>query len=281
MQKKLQRYLKRIKRLVDILSPSQKRMILFGVVLLIIGFLWGNAAGKSKMEAVWKGKIEVAVEQARQEEKKKTDAVEAELNDLQDEIALANEVKEVPWYLVLVNRDNPMQTGYIPKLVDLKPDYAVDVRIADAAKKMLADAKKEGLNVIICSAYRSVERQKQVFNESMQERMNKGMDYWSAYKDTSLSVLDPGTSEHALGLALDLISNQYTNLDKKQEETKEAKWLAANCHKYGFILRYPPNKTDITGIIYEPWHYRYVGVEDATKIMELGVTLEEYLEEYY
>lgn len=70
-------------------------------------------------------------------------------------------------------------------------------------------------------------------------------------------------------------------LDEKQQETEEAQWLAQNCHKYGFILRYPPEKTEITGIIYEPWHYRYVGVEDATKIMELGITLEEYLEEYY
>ena len=78
-----------------------------------------------------------------------------------------------------------------------------------------------------------------------------------------------------------LISSHYTKLDEAQEDTKEAKWLKENCYKYGFILRYPPEKTEITGIIYEPWHYRYVGVEDATKIMELGITLEEYLETYY
>ena len=78
-----------------------------------------------------------------------------------------------------------------------------------------------------------------------------------------------------------MISNQYEELDERQEGTPEAKWLEENCAKYGFILRYPPEKTQITGIIYEPWHYRYVGQEHAEKIMRLGVTLEEYLQDYY
>ena len=146
---------------------------------------------------------------------------------------------------------------------------------------MLRDAEKAVMNIIVCSAYRSVKRQEQVFNESVKDRLNQGMNYWDAFQDTRMSVAEPGTSEHAMGLALDLISNQYAELDQKQEKTKEAKWLAENCSKYGFILRYPPSKTNITGIIYEPWHYRYVGVEDATKIMDLGITLEEYLAQYY
>ena len=98
-------------------------------------------------------------------------------------------------------------------------------------------------------------------------------------KETKDSTAFPGRSEHNIGLAVDIVSSTYTQLDQKQETTPEAKWLAENCYKYGFILRYPNGKTDITGIIYEPWHYRYVGVEDATKITELGVTLEEYLGE--
>ena len=80
-------------------------------------------------------------------------------------------------------------------------------------------------------------------------------------------------------LAVDIVSAKYTALDEKQKDTPEAKWLAKNCHKYGFILRYPVDKTEVTGIIYEPWHYRYVGKEDAKKIMERGITLEEYLGE--
>ena len=181
-----------------------------------------------------------------------------------------------------MNYNHPLDEDYkIVEFTELEPGYRVDVRIGDAAKQMLADAKSEGLKIIICSAYRSVEKQERLFSETMQTWLDEGLSYWEAFEETRLSVAEPGTSEHAMGLALDLISNQYIELDERQEETKEAKWLAENCHKYGFILRYPPEKTDITGIIYEPWHYRYVGVEDATKIMELGITLEEYLAEYY
>ena len=188
---------------------------------------------------------------------------------------------ELPWNMVLVNGEHPMEDGYVPQLKELEKGLSVDARIVDATKEMLADAKKAGLHIDICSAYRSVERQEQVFGESMKERVKDGMSYWDAFNETSLNVAVPGTSEHALGLALDLISNQYTELDERQETTAEAKWLKENCHKYGFILRYPPEKTNITGIIYEPWHYRYVGVEDATEIMKLGITLEEYLQDYY
>ena len=88
----------------------------------------------------------------------------------------------------------------------------------------------------------------------------------------------PGTSEHQLGLALDIVDLDYQQLDTRQEETPEQKWLMENSWKYGFILRYPTDKSNITGIIYEPWHYRYVGKEAAKVIHEKGICLEEYLE---
>lgn len=263
------------------MPAARKKLFLVGIVTLVLGMILGNYIGRSSQEKVWQKKLQKATAQITEEEQAKTQEVQRQLDGLKNEMETEDEDVEMPWYLTLVNRDHPMEEGYVPDLTELEPGYSVDSRIADAAREMLADAEKEGLHIIVCSAYRSVERQEQVFNSSMQDRLNQGMNYWDAYKDTSLSVADPGTSEHAMGLALDLISNQYTELDKRQEETAEAKWLAANCHKYGFILRYPPEKTDITGIIYEPWHYRYVGVEDATRIKELDLTLEEYLEEYY
>ena len=91
-------------------------------------------------------------------------------------------------------------------------------------------------------------------------------------------VAVPGTSEHQTGLALDIISLYYQVLDKNQENTAEQKWLMENSYKYGFILRYPSDKSEITGINYEPWHYRYVGKEAAKEIYEMGLCLEEYLE---
>ena len=100
-----------------------------------------------------------------------------------------------------------------------------------------------------------------------------------AYDETKKSVAVPGISEHATGLALDITSSTYTGLDDAQAQTAESQWLAANAWKYGFILRYPTDKADVTGIIFEPWHYRYVGKEAAKEITERGITLEEYLEE--
>lgn len=268
--------MKRIRRINARISRETKRVLTVGLAALLVGsFLGGKVAGASEKKKAAK-ELEEVTSQIKVENQNKVDEIQGKLDE-----ALSTEVQELPWYLALVNKDHPMEEDYDLELTELEEGYSVDSRIADAAKEMLADAKAAGMKIVICSAYRSVTRQEQIFNDSVKDRLNQGMNYWDAFEDTRLSVAEPGTSEHAMGLALDLVSNQYTELDERQETTKEAQWLTANCHKYGFILRYPPSKTDITRINYEPWHYRYVGVEDATKIMELGITLEEYLEEYY
>lgn len=271
--------IKGIKIKIKKMSKENKRLVIVSTFVLIVGIILGNSIGRSIEEKKSVKKVAQAVVDTQTEDNTKIQELEKQLYDLKEE--LQEEKVEIPWYLVLVNGENPMEEGYVPELMELEKGYSVDSRILDSAQAMLNDAKKAGLHIEICSAYRSVERQEQVFNESMKERVKSGLDYWDAYSETSLNVAVPGTSEHALGLALDLISNQYTELDEEQENTAEAKWLKENCYKYGFILRYPPEKTNITGITYEPWHYRYVGVEDATKITELGITLEEYLQDYY
>ena len=261
------------------MPKEHKRLVIYSIIVLFIGGMLGSSIGRSKEEKRSEKKVAQAVAKVQEKDDKKLKEVEKQLYDLKEQVN--GEEVELPWNMVLVNGEHPMEDGYVPQLKELEKGLSVDARIVDAAKEMLADAKKAGLHIDICSAYRSVERQEQVFGESMIERVKDGMSYWDAFNETSLNVAVPGTSEHALGLALDLISNQYTELDERQETTAEAKWLKENCHKYGFILRYPPEKTNITGIIYEPWHYRYVGVEDATEIMKLGITLEEYLQDYY
>ncbi len=271
--------IKDIRRSIRRMSPAQKKMWTMFIVAMLIGGFLGGVIGRSIEKSNSKKAVVAATNEVQKTEKKKQDALKKELFDLQKDIEATT--ADLPWNMVLVNGAHEMEEGYVPELVELKDGYQVDKRIVDAAKQMLADAKADGMKIVICSAYRSVSRQEEIFNDSMKDRLKSGMGYWDAYVDTSQSVAEPGTSEHALGLALDLISNQYSELDERQEGTKEAKWLEENCHKYGFILRYPPEKTSITGIIYEPWHYRYVGVEHATKIMELGVTLEEYLKDYY
>lgn len=182
------------------------------------------------------------------------------------------------WQLILVNEDHPLDPSYTPeKLTEISPGYPVDDRILADLKQMMDDGAAQGLSMYVTSAYRSYDQQIETFNASMQNRLNQNMTPLQAYQETSTSVALPGTSEHATGLAVDIISTSYGELDDRQGETAEQKWLMEHCWEYGFILRYPPEKSDITGIIYEPWHYRYVGKDAAKEITEQGITLEEYL----
>lgn len=183
------------------------------------------------------------------------------------------------WCLALVNETNPLDTSYVPQLVDIASERLVDVRIEADARKMFEDAAAAGMSMYIVSAYRSYDSQRQVFNDTMSSWIAQGYTPMDAYDETKKSVAVPGISEHATGLALDITSSTYTGLDDAQAQTAESQWLAANAWKYGFILRYPTEKADVTGIIFEPWHYRYVGKEAAKEITERGITLEEYLEE--
>lgn len=187
--------------------------------------------------------------------------------------------QNLSWKLALVNRDHPLTVLEEPELAEVEDGYRVDKRIQEPLMQMLSDARDDGVQPIICSAYRSNKKQTTLFKNKVKSYMDKGYTKEEAYEKAEKIVARPGTSEHAMGLAVDIISRSYQTLDKKQEQTPEAKWLKKHCAEYGFILRYPVDKTEITGIIYEPWHYRYVGVKAAKEIMEKGICLEEYLEE--
>jgi D-alanyl-D-alanine carboxypeptidase len=185
---------------------------------------------------------------------------------------------ELPWNLELVNQAHPQRPDYIPTTAALPNGKEVDVRIYDALVAMLNDCKSAGLDPIVCSAYRSIDTQRELFDNKVSRLMADGMSYGEAYQAASTEVAVPGTSEHSLGLAVDICALSYQLLDAAQAETAEQKWLMAHSWEYGFILRYPDEKTDVTGIIYEPWHYRYVGTELAKTLYESGLTLEEYLQ---
>ncbi|HHY53315.1 MAG TPA: M15 family metallopeptidase [Clostridiales bacterium] len=171
-----------------------------------------------------------------------------------------------------------MPEGYSPpQLETVAPGYQVDSRIAPALKRMMTEAKAEGINLMICSAYRSEERQRELYQKKIAEHEAMGKSKEEAVAVAATIVLPPGTSEHQTGLAVDIVTPEYQVLDDGFAETPAAKWLAANSWKYGFILRYPKDKQEITNIIYEPWHFRYVGEEHAKAIYEGGYCLEEYL----
>ena len=187
------------------------------------------------------------------------------------------EVTETPWYLVLVNPWYPLPENYEFELTTVTGKYKVDSRCADALKQFLADCKAAGHTPYICSAYRTWDDQVYLFDKKVKSFTSKGYSESEAKVLAAKETAVPGTSEHQLGLAVDILCQSRPWLDEGQAKTATQQWLMANCHKYGFILRYPKGTTDKTGIIYEPWHYRYVGVEIATEIMSRGITFEEYL----
>ncbi|MEG1104236.1 MAG: M15 family metallopeptidase [Oscillospiraceae bacterium] len=183
------------------------------------------------------------------------------------------------WEMLLANANNPLPDGYLPELelVDTQ-QHKFDKRAAASLKKMLADGNATGLNLMICSAYRSHERQTTLFNQMLEQNKKSGMTDDEAYAATKKVRNVPGTSEHETGLAADIVSTKHQNLDDSFETTPEFAWLIENCADYGFILRYPREKSAITGTIYEPWHYRYVGIPAAKAIKKQGVCLEEFIE---
>lgn len=181
------------------------------------------------------------------------------------------------WNLVLVNKWNPMEAGYEPELTEISEGHRVDSRIVDSLRSMIADAKKSGYYIYILSSYRDMEKQIDLYNAEVEKWKAEGYSKEAAEEKAGTIVAFPGTSEHHLGLAVDLVSSEHIKLDRDAEKTKGYQWLVAHCQEYGFILRYPNNASEITGIIYEPWHFRYVGEVAAKAIMEQGITLEEYL----
>ncbi len=186
--------------------------------------------------------------------------------------------KAAVWSLVLANRQNPLTEGYKPELKKLSSGYAVDARIYEAVNDMLADAKAAGLSPLVCSAYRSYDSQTRLFENQIAKYVSRGYSKAAAYEEAAKWVAVPGTSEHQTGLAVDIVATSYQVLNEAQEKTAEQQWLMANAHHYGFVLRYPKDKVAVTGISYEPWHYRYVGKEAARVIYEGKMCLEEYLE---
>lgn len=175
---------------------------------------------------------------------------------------------EILWNLMLVNRWNPIPENYEPKLAEVPGGEMVDDRIYSSLMEMLAAAEAQNLGPIVVAGYRTEETQQSLYNEKVQEYTALGYSENEAKEMTEQWVAIPGTSEHQLGLAVDINGATYDIYP----------WLQENSYKYGFIFRYPGAKTEITGVAEEVWHYRYVGKEAAREMYEQGICLEEYLE---
>lgn len=180
------------------------------------------------------------------------------------------------WKMLLVNRDYILPDDYevelAPCITDDPDSLKLDYRVAPHYNEMYLAALEDGIELTPVSGYRSVTRQKNNFENKIQKYINDGYGKVEATQMAATIILPPGTSEHNAGLAMDICS-----LYESFEDTDEFAWLSENAADYGFILRYPEDKQHITKIIYEPWHWRYVGVEAAKEMKASGECFEEYL----
>lgn len=180
-------------------------------------------------------------------------------------------------YVPLVNPWRSLPEDHQTDLLPLYDGFYVEVICYDALMQMLTDCEAAGFDPYVCSAYRTQADQEYLYQRKVKYYLDEDYDQEEAEKLAATVVALPGTSEHQLGLAVDIIDVDYPYLTDEQADTEAQQWLMEHCWEYGFILRYPKDSTHITGIIWEPWHYRYVGREIAAEIYELGITLEEYL----
>lgn len=191
------------------------------------------------------------------------------------------EVSTDDWNLVLVNYDNPYTT--IPRLSSLDNGYLVDERIQSDYEEMKNAAANNQVFLTVISAYRSIEAQTDVYNQDLSQKIASGLNEDEAKIETEKYVTRPTTSEHHTGLAMDVLDEYWYNqsgggLTGSFGDTDGGKWIAEHCSDYGFVVRYPEGKENITHINYEPWHLRYVGRENAKYMQEHNLVLEEYID---
>ncbi len=186
--------------------------------------------------------------------------------------------QEELWMLRLANSENVLPADFTVDTGLITPAYArdqgmsFDARAVGELNNMLAAADRDGVNLLVISCFRTLTKQTNLYNAEVQKWLNQGYSEVDAKAKAGTIVAVPGTSDHNLGLAVDLNS-----VEESFEGTAQFRWLQEHAAEYGFVMRYPKDKQDMTKIIYEPWHYRYVGVEHAKKMNELDMCLEEYV----
>ena len=245
-------------------------IVLMILIVLILTIVYKYIAYKKEVQASLETSVNV------EELYNTTNIEEAEVIEEENKRDIDSHTSD--WELLLVNKNHKVPQGYTVELEEVENVHQVDKRMAESLKQMLSDARKEGLSPIICSSYRTNAKQQKLYNNKVREYKRWGCSSEEAEELASYWVAIPGTGEHETGLAVDIVSENYQILDEKQEQTDVQRWLIDNSYKYGFTLRYPTDKKDITMINYEPWHYRYVGIDNATYMKEHDMCLEEYIE---
>ena len=182
------------------------------------------------------------------------------------------------WKLRLIRYEYPLGEDFVPEdLTVIEGNERMDGRVAPYMKELIANARAAGYSVYVCSGYRDYETQSIIYWRHIYDYQNQGMTYEEADAKTRLAVNYPGCSEHQSGLTADILEYSTQPMEPYIGGSGLMLWLEEHCAEYGFVIRYPDGKTDITGVEYEPWHLRYVGEEAAAYIMENNLCLEEFL----
>ena len=244
------------------MSAKRKICIAVGILMLLTAALYlvllMPQTAKDEQERLQQP-LETAVEET----------AEVEVSDRQIKETDLPDIDINSWEYVLVNADHSIGE-YAPELGEIE-GQKLDQRILEPMQKFVGDARAEGLSVFLSSGYRGYEEQQYLFNRKVEQY---------GEEQAATIVSRPGTSEHQTGLACD-ITDEYCELKNESlENTALYQWMSRHCQEYGFIVRYPKDKEEITGIIYEPWHFRYVGVEAATYMVEHNLCLEEFVALY-
>ena len=260
-----------------------RRVAVLVIALFLVGFL-GFCLGNKIVnrteppsEAVSATEPSMQLSDDFSEPKEMHDPESMSESEVSDDPESKPEIDLTAWNLILVNSPNPLPADFQVELEVVTESFKVDSRIAVPLKQMIAQAKEDGINLLICSAYRSVAYQQTLVEDSVNTYMSQGKTEEEARSMTAMWIAEPGSSEHHTGLALDIVTSDYQDLDYGFSKTRAFDWLDKNAHLFGFILRYPEDKVEITKIDYEPWHYRYVGKDSALEIKNMGICLEEYL----
>lgn len=258
---------------------------IFLIILLLIVLISKLAGGNKQNDqnnkdndAAGTGEITSGTDNTEQATAETTASVPVSSNKAED------------WALYVIGNNDPLPDDFTVEIKSVSGERTLDKRCADYAILMLNDASDQGVGLYVASAYRSVPYQADNLQNYINKLMAQGYTKEEATKQAHREIALPGCSEHNAGLALDIISNDYwvnhSELDESFALLPQYDWLIENSWKYGFILSYPKGKEEITGFIYEPWHYRFVGLEHAKKIYEIyeatgeHITLNEYIDQY-
>lgn len=245
---------------------KRKIAIVILIIIIVITLIVKKSKNKTTVETTTN---QVEQTTSEQEENK---VEEEQVNEQAQEQQPEKEITD--WRLTLANYENLLPENFTVKVENIDKTRQFDARAIGELNDMMNQMKKDGItNIWVQSAYRSVARQKELYDASVKKYLQEGKTQEEAETLTNEYINKPGSSDHNLGLAVD-----FNKVDNGFEKLDGFKWLQKNAENYGFVLRYPKDKEDITKISYESWHWRYVGVEHAKKMNELNMCLEEYIQ---